>query len=127
LVIIGHTTFNTSSRSEEIAMIKLEGSPSSVVICRPSEDVDVSEWMTLPSLTSDPLQPGLSVLIDLRHVDHVDAVTVKTLVDNARLLQSAGGTTTIVNANRWVHWRLKLVGMDRFSADVSGTLSPNVA
>ena len=108
-------------------MIKVEGSPSSVVICRPSEDMDVSESMTLRRLISDLLQPGVSVLIDLRHVDHVDAVAVKTLVDNARLLRSAGGTTTIVNANRWVHWRLKLVGMGRFSADVSGTLCPNVA
>jgi anti-anti-sigma factor len=89
--------------------------------------MEIKGWVTLRRLISDLFQPGLSVLIDMRHVDHVDAAAVKTLVDNARLVQSAGGTTTIVNTNRWVHWRLKLVGMERFAAGVSGTLCPNVA
>jgi anti-anti-sigma factor len=107
-------------------MIEVERSPSPLVICRPSGDLDVKGWVALRRLISDLSQPGLSILIDLRHVDHVDAVAVNTLVDSARLLQSVGGTARIVNANRRVHWRLKLVGADRFSVGL-GTLCPNVA
>jgi anti-anti-sigma factor len=108
-------------------MIEVEGFPSSVVVCRPSGDMEIKGWVTLRRLISDLFQPGLNVLIDLRHVDHVDAVGVSALVDSVRLVQSAGGATRIENANTRVRWRLKLVGADPFCVDWSGTLCPNVA
>jgi anti-sigma B factor antagonist len=58
------------------------------------------DWMgavTLRHVVHDSLQPGMQMVIDLGHVDAIDAVGISALVGTLRRVRATGGTARISN------------------------------
>jgi anti-anti-sigma factor len=72
-------------------------SPESIV-CTPWGDLDWIGAMSLRHVMTDVIQPGVEVVIDLDHVNSVDAVGVSALVGSSRRARAIGCTVRIRNA-----------------------------
>jgi anti-anti-sigma factor len=98
-------------------MITVHTDAASTVVC-PLKDLNLAGAVHLRQLISSLLEPGLQLVIDLRHVGVVDAVGLSALVGSLRRVRAVGGTASIRNANPHLEWRLSLTGGGQF-----GTLS----
>jgi anti-anti-sigma factor len=55
----------------------------------------------------------MSVVVDLRHVESIDAAGVGALAQSFRLVRTLGGTARVCNTRPHLRWRLELVGIER--------------
>ena len=81
------------------------------VVCTPWGDLDWASATTFRHVMSDLLQPGTDILIDLRHVDTIDAGGVSALVGFARRAHSIGCRASIRNATPELCGRLRRLGL----------------
>jgi anti-anti-sigma factor len=61
----------------------------------------------------------MDVVVDLRHVESMDAAGVSALANSFRLVRSLGGTARVCNTRPGLRWRLELVGIERPLVDTS--------
>ncbi len=72
-------------------------------------------WTTAESLrhmVDDSIFQGICLIIDLGHVERIDAVGVSALVGSVRHARSVGGVARIVNVRPRVRSMLELAGVD---------------
>jgi anti-anti-sigma factor len=58
----------------------------------------------------------MDVVVDLRHVESMDAAGVSALTDSVRLVRTLGGTARVCNTRPGLRWRLQLVGIEPLRA-----------
>jgi len=72
------------------------------------------DWMgavTVRHVVQDSLQPTMQIVIDLSHVDAIDAVGISALVGTVRRVRAAGGTVRICNVPARLRRYLNLAGV----------------
>jgi anti-anti-sigma factor len=55
----------------------------------------------------------MDVVVDLRHVESMNAAGVSALTDSFRRVRTLGGTARVCNTRPDLRWRLELVGLER--------------
>jgi anti-anti-sigma factor len=93
-------------------MISVQSCPDSVVIS-PYGRLDLDASFELRHIVAKVLEPEVNVIIDLRHIDSIDAEGLSALVGSARRVRAIGGTASITHANPRLQWLLGLTGADR--------------
>jgi anti-anti-sigma factor len=96
-------------------MITVQSRPESIVVF-PSGHLGLDRSFSLRHVIGQVLEPGLNVVIDLRHVLSVDAEGLSALAGSARRVRAVGGTACVANANPRVRWLLGLIGLERYIA-----------
>jgi anti-sigma B factor antagonist len=97
-------------------MIEIESGPDATIVCRPAGNLDPSSAVVLRHVITDLLQAGVRIVVDLRHVNSIDAVGVRALVGSVRRVRAFGGTAHVSNTNRRVAYLLALAGAHRLVA-----------
>ncbi len=95
-------------------MIETQTCPDGSVRLRTFGDIT---WTTAESLrhtVGDSLFPGVCLIIDLGHVERIDAVGVSALVGSVRHARSVGGVAQVVNVRPRVRLVLEFAGAERF-------------
>jgi anti-anti-sigma factor len=92
-------------------MIETQTRSDGRIVLRPFEDLDWAGSLALRHLVHDALSPGLDVVIDLREVDHVDAVGLSAIAGVIRRVRAVGGETDLCNPRPRVRRRLELAGI----------------
>jgi anti-anti-sigma factor len=72
-----------------------------------------------------PLARQSSVLLDLRHVERIDAAGIAALISLYGIARDSGHSFSIVNASARVAEILRLVGLDRILASRNADLEPH--
>jgi anti-anti-sigma factor len=93
-------------------MISVQSCPDSVVVL-PYGHLDLDGSFELRHIIGKVLEPEVNIIIDLRHVDSIDAEGLSALVGSARRARAVGGTAIITHANPRLQWLLGLTGADR--------------
>jgi anti-anti-sigma factor len=104
---------NASVRREKESVIETFVDLGSSIICRPWGRLDWVEATCLRHVINDSLRPGIEVVIDLGHVDSVDAVGMSTLLGSVRRVRAIGSRVLVCNIQPAVRRRLELVGIYR--------------
>lgn len=79
-------------------MIEVEMQSSGSIVCSPWGDLDWIAARSLRHVMTDVVQPGIEVVIDLRHVHSVDSVGISALVGSSRRAWATGCRARICNA-----------------------------
>jgi anti-sigma B factor antagonist len=104
-------------------MIETHIRQDETVVCRPSGDLDWRTSVSLRHAMHDALRPGARVLIDLRHVSHIDAVGLSAIAGTLRRARAVGARLRVHNMQPPVRRRMELVGIGGrvgFPADARG-------
>jgi anti-anti-sigma factor len=107
-------------------VIEIENCADSTVVCRPSGDLDFISSMELRHVLSDLFRPDITLVIDLRSVDMIDAVGVSALVGSVRRVRAHGGRAHVCNANPRISWFFRLLDVDRLVGPLTATTRPGV-
>jgi anti-anti-sigma factor len=83
------------------------------IVCKPLNELDWADAMTLRDMVRNSLQPGVELVIDLSRVDFIDLVGINAVVSSVRLARALGGTARICNARPQVQRVMVLVGVYR--------------
>ena len=94
-------------------MIQIQSASHSHLRCFPAGDLDHRVGRCLRRVIGRVLRPGIDVVVDLRHVESIDAAGVSALADSFRIVRTLGGTARVCNARPGLRWRLELVGIGR--------------
>jgi anti-anti-sigma factor len=87
--------------------------PGSSIVCKPRGTLDWVGATCLRHVINDSLRPGIEVVIDLSHVDRVDAVGMSALLGSVRRVRAIGSRAVVCNIQPAVRQRLELVGIYR--------------
>jgi anti-anti-sigma factor len=93
-------------------VINVQAATRSRFRCFPAGDLDQQAATRLRRVIGPVLRPGLDVIVDLRHVESMDAAGVGALADFLRLVRTLGGTARVCHARPRLRWRLELVGIE---------------
>ena len=94
-------------------MIETYVDRASSIVCKPWGRLDWVEATCLRHVINDALRPGIEVVIDLGHVDSVDAVGMSALLGSVRRVRAIGSRVRVCNVQPAVRGRLELVGIYR--------------
>jgi anti-anti-sigma factor len=99
--------------SEEGAsqLIETEIRNNDTIYLRPLSDLDWVNALSLRHAVHEMLQPRQRVLIDLSHVNYIDAAGIRTLVGSIRRVRAVGGEVELSNPCLSVGRRLTLAGI----------------
>jgi anti-anti-sigma factor len=101
-------------------MIGTHVPPVSKIVCKPGGNLDCYGATSLRQTVRDSLQPGVEIVIDLSHVEFIDAAGMRDIVGAVRLARAFGATARVGNARPNVRRRMELVGVYGL---VSGSLA----
>jgi anti-anti-sigma factor len=108
-------------------MIQIENCQDSTTIVRLSGDLDLVSSFHLRHVVCDILEPGLNLVIDLRHVRTMDAVGVSALLGSIRRVRASGGKAQVRNAQPRVRWLFQILGVDQLTEPLDVMQRPGVA
>jgi stage II sporulation protein AA (anti-sigma F factor antagonist) len=98
---------------EKELVIETYVDPGSSIVCKPWGRLDWVGATCLRHVINDSLRPGIEVIIDLSHVDWVDAVGMSALLGSVRRVRAIGSRVLVCNIHPAVRRRLELVGIYR--------------
>ena len=108
-------------------MIQIENCEDSTTVVRLSGDLDLVSSFHLRHVVCDLLEPGLNLVIDLRHVGTIEAVGVSALIGSVRRVRASGGKAQVVNAKPRVRWLFQILGLDQLIEPLTVMQRPGVA
>lgn len=108
-------------------MIQIENCQDSTTVVRLSGDLDLLSSFHLRHVVYDILEPGLNLVIDLRHVGAIEAVGVSALIGSLRLVRASEGTARVANAKPRVRWLFQILGLEQFIEPLTVMQRPGVA
>ena len=95
-------------------MINVEKWPGSSVVCQPLGALDLEAASELRHRITAILRPELDLVLDLSHVDYIDAFGASALVGSLRRVRAMGGSPRVCHVNPRIRWVLDIIGIDRF-------------
>ena len=100
-------------------MMNLEKWQGSSVVCQPLGALDLEAASEFRHRIAAILRPELDLVLDLSHVDYIDASGASALVGSLRRVRAMGGNPRVCHVNPRIRWVLDIIGVDRFVTEPS--------
>jgi anti-anti-sigma factor len=104
---------STVVRRRKVPVIETYHEPGSSIVCKPWRRLDWVAATCLRHVINDSLRPGIELVIDLSHVDWVDAVGMSALLGSIRRVRASGSRVLVCNIQPAVRRRLEVAGIYR--------------